>query len=169
MTGERSAPSVDDLVVLAHAALRATGRTVATAESLTGGLIAAALTSTAGSSATFRGGLVVYATDLKASLAGVSVDLLARQGAVDPDVAAGLANGARDRLGASFGLGITGVAGPAAQDGKAVGTVYLALAGPGQTVVQQLSLAGDRTAIRDAAVHAALTLLVRESSAEAPR
>lgn len=163
------AASVGDLVVLAHASLRETGQTVATAESLTGGLIAAALTSTAGSSATFRGGLVVYATDLKATLAGVSVELLARVGAVDPDVAAGLAHGARDRLAASFGLGITGVAGPAPQDGKAVGTVFLALAGPGQTVVQALSLAGDRTAIRDAAVHAALRLLVRESSAQAPR
>lgn len=164
MTGFDVAPSVDELVERAHAALRATGRTVATAESLTGGLIAAALTSTGGSSATFRGGLVVYATDLKAALAGVSADLLARRGAVDPDVAAGLAEGARDRLGASFGLGITGVAGPAPQDGKAVGTVFLALAGPGGTVVRELSLDGDRAAIRDAAVHAALSLLVRESS-----
>jgi nicotinamide-nucleotide amidase len=158
-----------DLVEQAHAALRASGRTVATAESLTGGLIAAALTSAAGSSATFRGGLVVYATDLKASLAGVAADLLAERGAVDPDVAAGLAQGVRERLGASFGIGITGVAGPAAQDGKAVGTVFLAVAGPGETVVRELRLAGDRTAIREASVHAALALLIRESSAEAPR
>lgn len=161
--------AVEGLVAQAHAALRASGSTVATAESLTGGLIAAALTSAAGSSATFRGGLVVYATDLKASLAGVDTDLLAERGAVDPDVAAGLAEGARDRLGASFGLGITGVAGPSPQDGKAVGTVFLALAGPGRTVVRELRLDGDRAAIREASVQAALTLLVGESSAQAPR
>ena len=160
---------VDDLVAQAHAALRSTGSTVATAESLTGGLIAAALTSAAGSSATFRGGLVVYATDLKSLLAGVPADLLAERGAVDPDVARGLAEGVRDRLAATYGIGITGVAGPSPQDGKAVGTVFLALAGPGATVVRELRLEGGRAAIRAASVQAALTLLARESSAEEPR
>lgn len=166
MTGQAL---TEALVAQAHAALRASGRTVATAESLTGGLIAAALTGAAGSSATFRGGLVVYATELKATLAGVSPALLAERGAVDPDVAAGLAEGARDRLGASLGIGITGVAGPSPQDGKAVGTVFLAAAGAGPTVVQELQLTGDRAAIREAAVHSALRLLIRESSAEGPR
>ncbi len=156
--------AVVELVAKAHAALRARGATVATAESLTGGLIAAALTAQAGSSATFRGGLVVYATPLKASLAGVDPDLLAERGAVDPDVAVGLAEGARDRLGATFGIGITGVAGPSPQDGQEVGTVFLALAGPGDTQLRRLRLAGDRAAIRTASVAAALDLLVRESS-----
>lgn len=156
--------AVVELVARAHAALRARGATVATAESLTGGLIAAALTAQAGSSATFRGGLVVYATPLKASLAGVDPGLLAERGAVDPDVAVGLAEGARDRLGATFGIGITGVAGPSPQDGQEVGTVFLALAGPGPTQLKRLRLAGDRAAIRTASVAAALDLLVRESS-----
>jgi nicotinamide-nucleotide amidase len=169
MSDSGAVASVDDLVSQAHAGLRASGRTVATAESLTGGLIAAALTSAPGSSVTFRGGLVVYATDLKATLAGVATDLLAQRGAVDPEVAAGLAEGVRDRLGASFGIGITGVAGPSPQDGKAVGTVFLALAGPGATVVRELRLGGDRAAIRAASVHAALSLLVRESSPREPR
>ena len=83
------------------------------------------LTDTPGASATFRGGLTVYATDLKASLAGVSEDLLERKGAVDPEVAIELARGVRSRLGASWGVGVTGVAGPDPQDGRSVGTVFV--------------------------------------------
>jgi nicotinamide-nucleotide amidase len=143
-----------------HQRLRTIKSTVAVAESLTGGLLAAALTDTPGASATMRGGLVVYATDLKASLAGVSSELLARRGAVDPEVAAGLAIGARERLGASFGIGVTGVAGPDQQDGRTVGTVYVAVAGPvGEPVVHELQLAGDRASIRHAAVDACLDAL----------
>jgi PncC family amidohydrolase len=93
-------------------ALVAVGATVAVAESLTGGLLTAALTEPAGASKAVRGGLVVYATDLKATLAGVPVPLLHAEGAVSPDVAGALAAGARDRLGATYGLGVTGVAGP---------------------------------------------------------
>ncbi|GAB3906185.1 hypothetical protein GCM10029964_102560 [Kibdelosporangium lantanae] len=87
------------------AALRAREETVATAESLTAGLVTAALTSVPGASRVVRGGLVVYATDLKWGLAGVDPDLLAERGAVDPDVAAQLATGARDRCGATWGSG----------------------------------------------------------------
>ncbi len=87
------------------AALVAAGATVAVAESLTGGLLTAALTEPAGASNAVRGGLVVYATDLKATLAGVPVPLLAAEGPVSPDVAGALAAGARDRLGATYGLG----------------------------------------------------------------
>lgn len=140
-------------------ALKARGETVAVAESLTGGLLAATLVDVPGVSAVFRGGLVVYATDLKTRLAGVPADLLARCGAVDPDVAAALAGGARERCGADWGLGTTGVAGPDSQDGAAVGTVYVACAGPGGTVVRALALDGDRAAIRQTAVVAALDLL----------
>ena len=100
---------------------------MAVAESLTGGLVVGALTETPGASATVRGGLVVYATDLKATLAGVDADLLAERGAVDPDVAAALARGARERLDATIGLGVTGVAGPDPQDDQPVGTVFVAV------------------------------------------
>jgi nicotinamide-nucleotide amidase len=142
------------------AALIAAGATVAVAESLTGGLLTAALTEPAGASAAVRGGLVVYATELKAVLAGVPVPLLAAEGPVSPDVAAALAAGARDRLGATYGLGITGVAGPDPQGGKPVGTVYLGLAGPGGGSVRELRLTGDRAGIRAGSVAAALDLLL---------
>lgn len=149
-----------DLAQRIHDRLLARSETVATAESLTAGMVGAALTSIAGSSAIYRGGLIVYATDLKTQLAGVSADLLAARGAVDPDVATALAVGVRDRLAATWGLGLTGVAGPDPQDGVAPGTVFLGLAGPyGPPTVVSLHLAGDRAAIRSAAVLAGLRLL----------
>lgn len=150
------------------AALRARGATVAVAESLTGGLLTAALTEPAGASATVRGGLVVYATDLKASLAGVPAPLLDAQGPVSPDVAGALAAGARDRLDATYGLSVTGVAGPDPQGGAAVGTVFVGLAGPGGGEVRRLVLPGDRAAIRAATVRAALDLLAERLAAGPP-
>jgi nicotinamide-nucleotide amidase len=144
-----------------HETLLARGETVATAESLTAGLVGAALTTTPGSSATYRGGLIVYATDLKASLAGVPAELLAARGAVDPDVAAALAAGVRERLGASWGLGLTGVAGPDSQDGMPVGTLFVAVAdGIEQPTVSRSVLTGDRGAVRLSAVDVALTLFL---------
>ena len=152
-----------------HARLQRAGATVAVAESLTGGLLSAALTETPGASASMRGGLVVYATDLKATLAGVPTELLAERGAVDPDVAAALATGVRDRLDATFGLAVTGVAGPEPQDGRPFGTVYCAVAAPSDVRVVALQLAGDRAAIRADAVAACLELLDRESASRLGR
>lgn len=152
-----------DLVAL-HARLRAAGATVAVAESLTGGLLCAALTTIPGASATVRGGVVVYATDLKTLLAGVPQELLADRGAVDPEVARALASGVRERLGATFGLGVTGVAGPDPQDGQPVGTVFAGIAGPGFAAATQVSVTGDRDAIRAGAVAACLELLDAESA-----
>ena len=143
----------------ALAALRARGETVATAESLTAGLVCAALTSVAGSSDVVRGGLVVYATELKAGLAGVSAELLAAHGAVHPEVAAQLAAGARRTCGASWGLGLTGVAGPDPQDGVSPGRVYIAAVGPLGEQVLELDISGDRHAVRSSAVSAAVELL----------
>ena len=140
------------------AALRARGETLAVAESLTGGLLAATIVDVPGASRVFRGGLVVYATELKASLAGVPADLLARRGPVDPDVAAHLAMGARERCGAVWGLSTTGVAGPEPQGGVAVGTVYVAVSGP-VDAVRALRLDGSRAQIRAGAVVAAVDLL----------
>jgi nicotinamide-nucleotide amidase len=145
-----------------HADLRELGATVAVAESLTGGLLTAALTATPGASASVRGGLVVYATSLKASLAGVPAPLLDERGPVDPEVALALARGARSRLGATYGLAVTGVAGPDAQDDKPVGTVFVAVAGPNDEVVAERAFIGDRALIRAAAVEAALDILKRE-------
>ncbi|WP_407649723.1 CinA family protein [Goodfellowiella coeruleoviolacea] len=148
-----------DRVAALVRALRERGQTVAAAESLTGGLVTAALSAIPGASAVLRGGLVVYATDLKHALAGVAADLLAEHGAVHPEVAAQLAAGARQRCGADWGLGLTGVAGPDPQDGVAPGTVHLALAGPGVATQRTLVLPGERRVIRAGAVAAALDLL----------
>ena len=135
------------------------GQTLATVESLTGGLLAAAVVEIAGVSAIYRGGLVVYATELKAVLAGVPEDLLAARGPVDPDVAVALAEGGRRRCGADWGLATTGVAGPEPQDDKPVGLVYVAVAGPTGSDVRRLDLDGGRDHIRSAAVIEALRLL----------
>ncbi len=148
---------VDPADVLA--ALVRRGETVAVAESLTGGLLAATLVSVPGASQALRGGLIVYATDLKASLAGVPEPLLAERGPVDPDVAIALAEGARTRCGATWGLSTTGVAGPDPQDGVAVGTVFVAAASPEGSHVRALALTGDRPMIRAATVDAVLSLL----------
>ena len=157
-TGSTVAESFATVVVDLVGRLAARGETLATAESLTGGLLAATIVDVPGANAVFRGGLVVYATDLKATLAGVPTDLLEARGPVDPDVAAALAVGARERCKATWGLATTGVAGPTPQEGVAVGTVFVAVAGPSNAGVA-LRLDGDRPAIRSAAVRAAIELL----------
>lgn len=142
-------------------ALSSRGETVSSAESLTGGLVTAALTAVPGSSAVLLGGIVAYATPLKAELLGVDVDLLDHRGAVDADVALAMALGVRERTGSTYGLATTGVAGPDPSEGKAVGTVFVAVCGPRTTRVQALALAGDRQEIRTATVGAVLGLLAQ--------
>ena len=102
--------------------------------------------------------MVAYATDLKASLLGVDAGLLARRGAVDPDVATAMADGVRRAVGADVGLATTGVAGPEPQDGKAPGLVYVAVVTPEGEHVRRLDLRGDRPAVRQGAVDGVLTL-----------
>ncbi|MEU7138555.1 CinA family protein [Nocardia sp. NPDC046473] len=161
-----SAVSTDPLLVdvpaadLVHA-LTAAGQTVATAESLTAGLLSATIAGVPGASAVLRGGLVVYATDLKHSLGGVSDEVLKTEGPVAASTAEQLAVGARTRCGADWGVALTGVAGPDSQDGHAVGTVFLGLAGPGHTEVMRLKLLGDRWTIRISATHIAVRELLR--------
>ncbi|MFI6866938.1 CinA family protein [Nocardia sp. NPDC050406] len=142
-------------------ALIAARQTVATAESLTAGLLGATIAGVPGASAVLRGGLIVYATDLKETLAGVSADTLAADGPVAASTAEQLAVGARQRCGADWGIGLTGVAGPDPQDGREVGTVFLGLSGPEGTEVVRLKLSGDRWTIRVSAVRAAITELLR--------
>jgi nicotinamide-nucleotide amidase len=135
------------------------GRTLAVAESLTGGLVAAAITSVPGASVVFRGSVTTYATDTKASILGVDAGLLAREGAVDAEVARQMAVGVRRVFGAEVGLATTGVAGPTEQDGKPVGLVYVACAfGDLAPVVVELRIDGDRDAIRAETVLQALML-----------
>lgn len=160
--------------------LIARGDTIAVAESLTGGMLAAALTAIPGASAAFRGGVVAYATDLKAALLGVPVPLLDRHGAVHPDVATAMAAGVRSRMAAAVGVATTGVAGPDPQDGQPVGTVYIAVCStavrsgedsqarsPVLSQVRSLALSGDRDQIRLATVEqslGALICMLREES-----
>ncbi|MEU4572976.1 MULTISPECIES: nicotinamide-nucleotide amidohydrolase family protein [Nonomuraea] len=136
------------------------GATLAVAESLTGGLIGAAVTSVPGASRVFRGGVISYATELKQELLGVPAELLRREGAVHPDVAAAMAAGAARVCGARYGLAVTGVAGPEPQDGQPVGTVHVAVSGPdGQVWGRRLSLSGERARIREGTVDEAIDLL----------
>ena len=139
--------------------LKARHQTVATAESLTAGLLCATIVDTPGASAVVRGGLIVYATELKHELAGVDQQLLDEHGAVHPDVAIQLADGARNRCGSEWGIGLTGVAGPDPQDGVAPGTVHIGLSGPGVSTVRTITVSGDRKAVRFTAVEKALVLL----------
>lgn len=156
MSSDHTDPEVARLV----ARLRERGESVAAAESLTAGLFCATVADVPGASAVLRGGVVVYATDLKAVLAGVPEDLLAAHGPVSPETAAALADGVRNRCTATWGIGLTGVAGPEPVDGHAPGRVYLGVSDGGRTDVAQLTLSGDRSAIRSAAVSAAVSALL---------
>jgi nicotinamide-nucleotide amidase len=136
------------------------GRTVATAESCTGGLMAGRLTDLAGSSAYVLGGLVVYSNEAKTALAGVPEELIARHGAVSPEVARALAAGARARLGADFGIGITGIAGPGgATPGKPVGTVCICVSSADDARELTVHLPGSRADVRDRTTTTAMHML----------
>ena len=143
------------------AALRRRGETLATAESLTGGLLGGLLTGVSGASAAYVGGVISYATRLKAELAGVPPETLAAHGPVAGQTAAEMAAGVARRCGADWGLATTGVAGPDPQDGHPVGEVYVAAAHPaaGRVEVRALGLTGDRSAIRAATAAQAVDLL----------
>jgi competence/damage-inducible protein CinA-like protein len=138
----------------------AQGLRLATAESCTGGLVAARLTSVPGSSASFVGGVVSYADEVKRSMLGVPEELLAEHGAVSAEVAAALAEGARRRLGADMAVAVTGVAGPGGgSPEKPVGRVHLHAAGPDGSLARTLDLPGEREQIRVRATVTALHLL----------
>ncbi|GHI04426.1 damage-inducible protein CinA [Streptomyces cellostaticus] len=150
------------------------GESLAVAESLTGGLVAAEITAVPGASRVLRGSVTAYATELKHELLGVDATLLAQCGAVDPQVAAQMAVGVRKALRADWGIATTGVAGPEPQDGRPVGTVFVAVDGPltagsgsaGGGKVEALRLNGDRAEIRMESVRSVLALLLRELAGE---
>lgn len=149
--------------IIAECARR--GYSVATAESLTGGLLADAFVSVPGASAVYLGGVVSYASSVKAAVLGVDADLLAQRGAVDAEVALQMARGVRDVVGGStradVGVATTGVAGPDPADGHPVGTVFVAVSAPETEFVVPLHLTGTRAQIRALSVEAALTTICR--------
>jgi nicotinamide-nucleotide amidase len=159
--GNAAAEEVDPALRLFTLALRSR-LTLAVAESLTGGRVAAAVTAVPGASAVLRGSVTAYATDLKARVLGVDAGLLDRVGAVDGEVARQMALGVRKVCGADVGIATTGVAGPSEQDGKAVGTVYVAVVGPNpdDAVVSHERFSGDRAEVQRAATRLALTSAV---------
>lgn len=139
--------------------------TLACAESLTAGLVAATVADTPGASKVLLGGIVAYAAEVKTALLDVPAQLVARVGTVDPAVAVAMAEGVRRRLGSTWGLSTTGVAGPGPSEGKPAGTVHVAVAGPSGTVTRALELNGTRAEIRAASVAAVLHLAAEETGA----
>ena len=138
--------------------------TVATAESCTGGLVAASITSVPGSSGYFLGGVVTYADEAKAALLGVPSEVLSAHGAVSAQVARAMATGARERLGATLAVAITGVAGPdGGSDAKPVGLTYVGLASAVDADVRRFQFGGDREGNRIAAAAAALEWLIEQA------
>lgn len=143
--------------------------TVATAESLTAGLVAATIADVPGASAVLRGGVVSYDNTVKAGLLGVSAKLLAERGSVDAQVAEEMATGARVNCGADFGVSTTGVAGPDAHDGKSVGTVFIGWADATGAGSVEKHFVGDRASIRVQSRDAALAVLLeRMKSGSSP-
>lgn len=156
-----------DLGKRVHLLLRAEGATVATAESLTGGRLAVRMTEVPGASETFLGGVVTYATELKVSVLDVDEAIVEEHGVVSAECAQAMASGVRAVTGATYGISTTGVAGPTEQEGKAVGTVFVGIAGPGLLTHRELHLDGDRQEIQEQtcdAVLSALEAVLREQT-----
>lgn len=141
--------------------LRAAGKTVATAESCTGGLLGKLLTDVSGSSAVYPGGVISYSCEVKNKVLGVSQALLDAEGPVCPTVAEQMAQGVRRVIGADFGIATTGIAGPNGDgSGKPVGLVYIAVADAERAEVRELHLSGGRDDVRMAAARSAFQLLL---------
>lgn len=148
---------MEDIGAAVHTALRAAGATLACAESVTGGDLAAALSAAPGASETFLGGVVSYATEVKRSVLGVTAERV-----ISAACAEQMAVGVRELCGADWGIATTGVAGPSRQEDQPVGTVFVALAGPDGVRSVQLDLGGERIAIRGRAVRRVLEELIRD-------
>jgi len=153
-------PIVDEPAADAHRLLSASGASVATAESLTGGRLAALLTAAPGASRTYVGGVVAYASEVKIRTLGVPAELLAQEGVVSAACARAMAEGVRRALGSTYALSTTGVAGPDLQEGRPVGTVFVGIAGPQGATAHAYQLTGGRAHIQEGACAAALDILV---------
>ncbi|MFC4786274.1 CinA family protein [Nocardioides sp. MAHUQ-72] len=157
-----------DLDTRVHLLLRAAGHSIATAESLTGGRLAVHFTDVPGASETYLGGVVTYATEVKASVLDVPGTVIERHGVVSAECATAMASGVRALTGASFGLSTTGVAGPTEQEGKAPGTVFVGISGPGLLEAVELHLDGGREQVQEQtctkALEALVAILVKEET-----
>ena len=141
---------------------RLQGKTLATAESCTGGLIGAALTAVAGASRVYKGGIISYCNEIKHELLNVPAQMLEQYGAVSAQVARAMASGAKAVLGADIAVSVTGLAGPAGDEfGNSVGTVYIGYADESRCIARHYLFAGDREAVRQQAVDAALQLILK--------
>ncbi|WGM22165.1 nicotinamide-nucleotide amidohydrolase family protein [Paenarthrobacter sp. OM7] len=160
MTSGNAGTAAAETSTAVVAAAIAKNQTVATAESLTAGMVAATLANTPGASGMLQGGVVAYQNSVKAGVLGVPEELLADVGSVDGAVAEAMAEGARRSCGASIGVSTTGVAGPDPHDGKAVGTVFVGIAADAGTKAFEFSFTGDRRSIREQACEAALARLL---------
>lgn len=139
------------------------GKTLATAESCTGGGIGAALTAIPGSSTVYKGGIISYTNQVKEHLLGVSTDVLEAHGAVSAPVARAMAEGARKALSADVAVSVTGLAGPGGDDyGNPVGTVFLGYSDESITLAKEYHFKGDREAVRNAAIRQALTMILEQ-------
>jgi nicotinamide-nucleotide amidase len=150
---------VIDTAKTVHDLLMERDETVATAESLTGGRVAALLTEAPGASQTYLGGVVSYATEIKVGVLGVPMEVVEEHGVVSAECARAMAQGARALTGATYAVSTTGVAGPEEQEGKPPGTVYVGVAGPAGDTALALDLAGDRAAIQRQTCEEALSAL----------
>ena len=153
---------------LAYSVIRALdGRTIATAESCTGGGIGAVLTAIPGSSSVYKGGVVSYTNEVKMRLLNVSADALDRFGAVSAEVAEAMALGVRNTLRTDVAVSVTGLAGPGGDDrGTAVGTVYIGYSDTNKTLSHKYCFDGDREFVRQEAIKAALQLILDENAAK---
>ena len=145
------------------------GATVATAESLTGGKVAARLTAVPGASSAFAGGVVSYQTHVKVDVLGVPEEVVDRHGVVSAECAVAMAEGVRRLLGTTYGVSTTGVAGPGPQEDKAVGTVFVGVAGPERSESYELALDGDRFVIQESTVDRAVSVLREMIGSTGPR
>ena len=161
-------PTSDAVAAQALVLLDASDATLATAESLTGGRLAGAVTGVPGASARYLGGFVTYATELKESLLAVPHALVETYGVVSPECAGAMAAGCRDATGATYCLATTGVAGPDRQEGKPVGTVYVGIAGPDGVTTLTMELVGDRHQVQERACREALAALCAVLRREQP-
>ena len=151
-----------DLAAAVISALQ--GKTLATAESCTGGGIGAALTGVSGSSAVFKGGIISYTNEIKEKLLGVSREILVSKGAVSAEVAQAMAIGARETIKADVAVSVTGLAGPGGDEyGNPVGTVYIGYADKTQVLSREFHFCGDRESVRKQAIAAALDLILEQN------
>jgi PncC family amidohydrolase len=157
---EPDIPETQAIAATLMATLTVRGDTLATAESITGGLLAGLLTGVPGASAVYLGGVVSYATAVKKDLLRVPGDIVETHGVVSARCAEAMAFGVRELVRATYALSTTGVAGPESQEGKPVGTVYVGLSGPDGTRSVALHLDGDRAEIRQNTCAAAISELL---------